>query len=165
MNLDFAFVADAATVQPGGKINVLGVFDRIRVPEFPARHARVALVMRLATSGPDAGDHAAVIRLVGPDGEQVLSLDGNLKVGPASDPHAVTRIPHILNLDRVVFKTPGTYTFEIRIDGEMAGQVPLVLEERRGGAQGGGRPGPGGPGGQGPDGVPIVFAPDGPARA
>lgn len=170
MNLDFAFVADAATVQPGGKINVLGVFDRIRVPEFPTRHARIALVMRLATSAPDAGEHAAVIRLMGPDGEKVLSLDGNLKVGPASDPDTVTRIPHILNLDRVVFKTPGRYVFEIEIDGEMAGTVPLVMEERRAPGGGGGRPGgaggPGGRPGQGPEGVPpIVFAPDGPVKA
>ncbi|TVP75256.1 MAG: hypothetical protein EA352_08720 [Gemmatimonadales bacterium] len=164
MKLDFAFVADAATVQPGGKINVLGVFDRIRVPEFPTRHARIALVMRLATSGPDAGEHSAVIRLMGPEGEKVLSLDGNLRVGPASDPTSVTRIPHILNLDRVVFKTPGQYAFEIEIDGELAGSVPLILEERKDPrSRGGGAPGSGP--GQGPEGVPIVFAPDGPARA
>lgn len=165
MNLDFAFIADAATVQPGGKINSLGIFDRIRVPEFPVRHGRIALVMRLATTAPDAGEHKAVIRLMGPEGEQVLSLDGNLQVGAATgpDPDAVTRIPHVLNLDRIVFKTPGHYKFEVVIDGDLAGSVPLILEERKAKSSGGTRGGPAP--GSGPEGVPLVFAPDGPAQA
>lgn len=157
MNLDFALIADAATVDGGGKLNVLGIFDRIRVREFPARHGRIALILRLAAGPVDTGEHEADIRLLDPDGGQVLKLDGTLTVGkPSSSSAPTTRIPHVLNLDGINFSSAGTYHFEIRIDKELVSTIPLVLEEATG--QGSGRV-------QGPEGVPVVFAPGGPAQA
>ncbi|TVP55866.1 MAG: hypothetical protein EA351_09650 [Gemmatimonadales bacterium] len=162
MNLDFALIADAATVDGGGKLSVLGIFDRIRAREFPARHGRIALVMRLAAGPEDAGGHEADIRLVDPKGEQVLRLDGTLRVGeaPPGASGAITRVPHVLNLDGITFKVPGVYEFEIRIDGDLVSTLPLTLEELRDD-----RRFPGQGSSQGPEGVPVVFAPGGPAEA
>ena len=159
MNLDFAFIADAATVDGGGKLSVLGIFDRIRARDFPARHGRISLVMRLAAAADDAGAHEADIRLTDPEGGQVLRLDGTLRVGdaPPASTGITTRVPHVLNLDGISFKMPGTYEFEIRIDGELVAKLPLILEKVSDSRRG--------PGPQGPEGVPVVFAPGGPAEA
>jgi hypothetical protein len=161
MDLDFAFLADAAVVDGSGKLSVLGVFDRIRAREFPARHGRIALVMRLAASPEDEGEHKVEIRLRSPDDHDVLRLDGQVRVGPAPQTQGMTRIAQVLNLDGVVFPRAGRYRFEIRIDDQLAAPVPLVLEGVEGREIG-----PAGPfGTTGPEGVPIVFAPGGPAEA
>ena len=46
MEIDLAFLADAATIDASGKLSVLGIFDRIGVSQFPAQHGRITLVLR-----------------------------------------------------------------------------------------------------------------------
>lgn len=95
------------------------------------------------------------IRLRDPDGESVLTLDGKIRTGrPASgSPDGITRLPHVLNLDGVVFKAEGVHQFEIGIDGELVSTLPLVVQRRE---EQGRRP---------EEGMPVVFAPGGPAQA
>lgn len=153
MYLDIALLADAATVDPAGKLNVLGVFHRLRGPEFPLRHGRLALVLRFAPDQDDPDQMDVEIRLEGPDGDLLLRLDGKVE-GRAGDDSAQVRIPQVVNLDGVVFPREGTYRFVVAVDGEVVGEVPLRVEEGRGT----GRPG----GGSGPEGgtpTPIMVPP------
>jgi hypothetical protein len=150
MNLDIGLLADAATVDASGKLNVLGVFHRLRGPEFPLRHARLALVLRFAPEGGEEGRKAVGIRLVGPEDELVLRLDGQVDVQSGGDEMDV-RIPQVLNLDGIVFPARGTYRFLVDVDGEEVGEIPLKVEEGRP-PRGAPRPGAGGP-------APIVVPP------
>ena len=55
MEIDLAFLADAATVDVSGKLNILGIFDRLSVPELPGHHPHLSLVLRLSASLGEAG--------------------------------------------------------------------------------------------------------------
>lgn len=138
MEIDLALLADAATIDASGKLNILGIFDRIQSASFPARHGRVSLVLRFSGGMDEAGEHEVAIRLVGPDGEEVVGLDGTLQLapGPGAAGGAI-RVPHVLNLDGLVFPMEGRYTFEIRVDGVHELSLPLTVSGR-GGAAGGG---------------------------
>ncbi len=153
MKLDIALVADAATVDAAGKLNVLGAFHRLRGRDFPLRHGRMALVLRFAPEASDSGTQKVEIRLLGPGDESVLQLDGKVAGRPNTNVDHI-RIPQVLNLDGVVFPEPGTYRFVVELDGKEVGRVPLRVEK------GGGRNDPGsredGPGG-GP--TPIMVPP------
>jgi hypothetical protein len=164
MTIDLSLLCDAATLDAGGKLNILGVFDRIHAREFPARHGRICLVLRVAATATDAGEHKAEIRLVTPGGDDLVRLDGSLQVGPGRGDE-VTRIPHVLNLDGVVFPEAGNYRFEVSLNGEHAVTLPLRLLAAPGGASGSAGRSGGGGSTVGPEGVPIVFAPGGPAKA
>lgn len=133
MDIDLALLADAATVDASGKLNILGVFDRISVNRFPAQHPHVSLVLRFGASMNEAGDHQVVISLSDPDGGKVMSLNGDLKVGvgPAVTGGRV-RVPQVVNMDRLVFKQPGRYSFDVSVDGVHQVSVPLYLQEARG---------------------------------
>ncbi len=154
MRLDIALVADAATVDASGKLNVLGAFHRLRGRDFPLRHGRMALVLRFAPEASDSGTLEVEIRLMGPDDESVLRLDGKVE-GRADANVDHIRIPQVLNLDGVVFPEPGTYRFVVEVGGKEVGVVPLRVEKAR-------RP-PGGPGSRegGPGGgpTPIMVPP------
>ncbi len=132
MDVDLALLADAATIDASGKLNVLGVFDRIAAAEFPAKHGRVSLVLRFSAGLEDAGKHELAIRLRDPSGGEVVGLNGSIKLGagPASSGGRV-KVPRVLNLDGLVFEEPGPYTFEVLVDGELFTSIPLNLVQNK----------------------------------
>jgi hypothetical protein len=130
MEVDLALLADAATVDAAGKLNILGVFDRISASRFPAQHPHVSLVLRFSASLAEAGGHQVVIVLTDPDGEEVIRLDGDLHVSPGSAAAGGrVRVPQVVNMERLVFKRPGRYAFDVSVDGEHQVSVPLFLHE------------------------------------
>lgn len=121
-------MADAGTVDTSGKVNILGVFDRIAVSSVPAQHPRIALILRFVGGPRDVGTHEMVIRLVDEAGEEILALDGELQVGPSpGSPGGILRIPHVLNLDGVVFPRAGQYSFDVSVDGRHQCSLPLLV--------------------------------------
>lgn len=128
MEIDLALLADAATIDASGKLNVLGVFDRISAASFPARHGRISLVLRFSAGVQEAGEHEMEIVLRDPVGEEVVRLDGTLQLGGGLG--GVTgglRVPHVLNLDGIVFKKAGRHIFDIRVNGEHLVALPLMV--------------------------------------
>jgi hypothetical protein len=98
MEVDLALLADAATIDATGKMNILGVFDRIGVSQFPAQHGRIALVLRLTAGTSEMGTHEMEIRLSDPAGAEVLSLNGEMQLGGGADAGEGIRVPHVLKL-------------------------------------------------------------------
>src|SRR6266581_4932143 len=94
MHLDFAVVADYALVDQSGKMSVLGIFQHIWVPQFPAMHPRLHLVLRLKGKRTEVGEHQVQIKLL--DEEDAgqyrfeITVDGERK---ASVPITVSQMP------------------------------------------------------------------------
>jgi len=129
MEVDLALLADAATIDGGGKLNILGIFDRLQTSAFPTRHPRMSLVLRFAAGVHEVGRHEVGIALRAPDGQEVMRIDGemNLAAGPRAVAGGVL-IPHILNMDGLVFPLPGSYAFDVKVDGEHHVSIPLTVE-------------------------------------
>jgi hypothetical protein len=128
MEIDLALLADAATIDGSGKLNILGIFDRIGVAQFPAQHGRVTLVLRFTAGTSEIGSHEVHIRMSDPDGVEVLSLNGEMQLGGGASAREAIRVPHILNLDGLVFTVPGRYSFDVKVDGEHHVSLPLSVE-------------------------------------
>lgn len=131
MEIDLAFLADAATIDASGKLNVLGVFDRIGVSQFPAQHGRITLVLRFTAGTSEIGSHEVHIRMSDPGGAEVLSLNGEMQLVGLAARHGI-RVPHILNLDGLVFTGPGMYSFDVKVDGQHHVSLPLSVEGPQG---------------------------------
>lgn len=132
MDIDLALLADAANMDSNGKLNVLGVFDRIGTATFPARHPRMVLILRFAAPISAAGRHKVTITMRGPDGSQMVRVDGEIQIKPKGPvAGGVIRVPHILNLDGLVFQHPGPHAFDIDVDGEHHLSLPLTVEGHR----------------------------------
>src|SRR3989441_12112240 len=125
MHLDFAVVADYALVDQSGKMSVLGIFQHIWVPQFPAMHPRLHLVLRLKGKRTEVGEHQVQIRLM--DEEDAELLGGSGTVNFAEPPAGVTEIEAAAVL---VFDVPvphaGEYRFEITVDGERKATRPIT---------------------------------------
>ncbi len=128
MEIDLALLADAATIDASGKLNILGIFDRIGVAQFPAQHGRVTLVLRFTAGTSEMGSHEVHIRMSDPGGAEVLSLNGEMRLVGGVTAGDGIRVPHILNLDGLVFTGPGMYSFDVKVDGEHHVSLPLSVE-------------------------------------
>jgi hypothetical protein len=129
MEVDLALLADAATIDGSGKLNILGIFDRLGTNAFPTRHPRMSLVLRFSAGIHEVGKHKVGIVLRTPDGKDAMRIDGemNLSAGPGGVSGGVL-VPHILNMDGLVFPAPGRYAFDVVVDGEHHVSIPLTVQ-------------------------------------
>jgi hypothetical protein len=132
MKVSLALLADAANVSREGKLNILGVFDRIHAKSFPVVHAQMKLVIRLEASPAEIGSkHNVEIKLLSENGEAVLGIKGQVELRGAPPGHPL-RMDQVVSMNNVRFKTPGHYEFAILIDNDQKATVPLVVSEIRG---------------------------------
>lgn len=129
MEVDLALLADAATIDGSGKLNILGIFDRLSTTSFPTRHPRLSLVLRFSASVHEVGRHEVGISLKAPDGKEVVRIDGEmtLSAGPMGVRGGVL-VPHVLNMDGLIFPVAGGYAFDVRVDGEHHVTIPLTVD-------------------------------------
>lgn len=134
MEIDLALLADAATVDAAGKLNILGVFDRIAARSFPAPHPHLSLVLRFQAALNEAGTHKVEIVLRDPKGGEVVRVTGDVHIGPGpANAGGQVRVPQVLNLGRLVFPEPGRYAFDVSVDQVHQTSIPLTLHEAGGG--------------------------------
>ena len=55
MDVTLAVLADHANVSDQGKLNILGIFDRILASNFPAVHPQLHPVLRFSASPAERG--------------------------------------------------------------------------------------------------------------
>ena len=136
MEVDLALLADAATIDGSGKLNILGVFDRLGTSSFPTRHPRLSLVLRFSAGVHELGRHDVAIALRSPDGGEVVRIDGEMNLaGGARGVSSGILVPHILNMDGLVFPVAGRYAFDVVIDGEHHVSIPLTVDGPQASAQ------------------------------
>ena len=128
MIASLAVVCDYALIDQHGKISVLGIFERIWVEHFPAVHPRLHLVLRLKGRRTEIGEHPIVIRLVDDEGREVLRGDGAVQIGEPPAGVLEVEAGAVLAFD-VPLERPGTYIFEIAVDGSLEATVPITVSQ------------------------------------
>lgn len=127
MEVDLALLADAATIDASGKLNILGIFDRLSAATFPVRHPHMVMVLRFAAGLNETGEHDVEIVLKDPDGHEVVRVDGEMNLAPGTPMAEGVRVPQVLNMDGLVFSKAGRYGFDVRVDGEHHATLPLTV--------------------------------------
>lgn len=128
MEIKFAVLCDAANVSKEDKLNVTGIFDRITVQgEFPALFPRMMLVVRVQGHATEVGSHRLIVRLCNADGKQLFSGEGPFELKAPWAPGVPTATQFIFDIAGTVFNNPGTYAFDILIDGRYEETVPLYV--------------------------------------
>lgn len=126
MDIPFAMVADEANVSTEGKLNVLGVFNRISSKGFPTMHPSMVFVFAIRAEHEDSGrEFAFRVRLVDPDGGVLRDTRGVGKV-PKVRPGDSPVLNQILRLKALQFAATGTHRFTVELAWKP--DVPPFLE-------------------------------------
>lgn len=122
-------VADYANVDQSGKLNVLGAFGRIYAHSFPAAHQSMHLVIKLGADVEDFGRQRGLhVRFRDADGKILLALPTiNFTMNRGTLP--VPEANFIIQVHNLVLPAPGQYDFEVLVDDEEMGVLPIAVEK------------------------------------
>jgi hypothetical protein len=127
MNVKLALLADYANVTAKGKLNILGIFDRISVNELPFTHPQMHVILRLEAHVAERDrTHNIEIRLYDPDGETVFDVNGEMV--PKGPPGQSIATNQILTLNNLQLIKPGGYMFVIFVNNDLKTEIPLGIE-------------------------------------
>jgi hypothetical protein len=127
MHIPMAVLADEANVSQEGKLNILGVFDRLAAPSFPTVHPKMVFVFRVQAEYADSGRSFPVrVRLVDEDGAVLFEAGGDL-VPPAVPPGELASANQIFALVGIGFPRPGSYRFVLTVGELPPHETPLIL--------------------------------------
>lgn len=125
MDVTFAVVADAANVSREGKLNVMGIFDRVFARQVPARFPPMQLVVRLEADFAELNaEHAIRVQLNDPDDEPVFDIDGTF-TPRGGQPGQKTPVNHVIQLGNLPLQQAGTHRVLVWVDNDLKRELPI----------------------------------------
>jgi hypothetical protein len=123
MKLRYAMIAEYANVTGDGKLNLMGVTDRLFAYQFPAVHRDLIVVNSIETENDDENTQQQLqVQLIDPDGRTVAELKGQLDIGSGK------QVFHQIHVFQdVQFKTPGAYQVNLFFNEKEVQNIPLEL--------------------------------------
>jgi hypothetical protein len=129
MNISLALLADCANISQEGKLNILGIFDRVNAKKLPVVHPQMQLVITIEADRAEAErEHKIEIQLIDSDGARLVGIEGNMRFA-APPPGERIKINHTSQLNNLKFDRFGAYEFKILINNEVRKSVPLTVAE------------------------------------
>ena len=124
-SIQYAHICEYARIEHSGTSSIIGIFDTIHVPGFPASFPFLHVITNL--SGARGEKITFATRLAAPDGT-VLQSSPSVEIVFHQDDARANQINGYLG---VVFKNPGTYSVELIIDGIVVHTIPFRILERQ----------------------------------
>ena len=128
MRVDCALLSDSVTVREGLLHILGGGITRIRRPEYPAQLG-LALAVRIMVHPTEAEDgHQLRLILQAGDGQAVMQLQATFGIGKPDDalPGEELAVSLPVPMYDLALPAPGSYSFELLIDGIHQTSVPFV---------------------------------------
>jgi len=123
MQLRYALLCDHANVTQDGKLNCIGIFDRLFATSFPALHRELFLVTAFETDPEDEGEQRQIhIQLINSDGQTLTDLQGQIEFGVGKQVVNQLHVFHDLQ-----FASSGPYQFNIFFDDNLVKAIDLEL--------------------------------------
>jgi hypothetical protein len=133
MEVDFAFLADAAEVSNGKLHLVGGAFDTIWARSVPLRYPKMSLALRLLFNVADLDrKHKVEIRIMNEDGKTIPpSLGGDLEIprNPNLPKGWKQGFLTVMNFVDLNFPNFGDYSFELVVDNRNEKSIPLRIAQ------------------------------------
>lgn len=120
--LTYMVIADFAFPGENGKPGIIGIFDTLGVPNFPAQHPELFVVANI--KGSENSEHEVALELEDPSGNNLL-LPNSPKIKVHLSGTGSGNVVHrFFNLS---FKQVGLHKFVLSVDGEKVGQAELQV--------------------------------------
>ena len=127
MKVEIFTLCDAATVDAGGKLNILGSFDRLNAKEVPVIHPQCSLAIKLRFERLEEGKKRFRISFVDSDGAAVMpTLDATTEVRFQGNDSTST-VSLALNIQQLKLPRFGEYSIDLAVDDRHESSIPLFV--------------------------------------
>jgi len=130
MDLTLSLICDDARERPDGRIDVVGAYDELTAPGFPAVQSRMTVVFVMEWADDETGVQSFRADLVDGTGERILTIEGETQVAPRAPGQARRRTRLIQPLQQIIFPRAGQYRFELLAGGDLHGACSLFVSEQ-----------------------------------
>jgi hypothetical protein len=127
MRVEIFTLCDAATIDAGGKLNILGSFDRLNAKEVPVIHPQCALAIKLRFERVEEGQKRMRIAFVDSDGAsvmQTLNATTQVRFGPNDSTASASLALVIQQLKLPAF---AEYSIDLAVDDRHEASIPLLV--------------------------------------
>lgn len=131
MNIEVFSLCDAATVDAGGKLNVLGAFDTIGAAGMPVAYPHFAIALRIRFDNIEKGEHRLLVNFVDLDGKHIIPAMNSVVHINFYDEQRSGSVNSVLNIQMLKFEKFGEYSIDLAIDGKKEASLPLYVKERQ----------------------------------
>src|SRR3954465_5262695 len=128
MKVEIFTLCDAATLDAGGKLNILGSFDRLNAREVPIVHPHCTLAIKLRFERVEEGQKRLRIAFVDQEGAAIMqNLDVTTEVRfQGNDPSATISVA--LNIQQLRLPKFDEYSIDLAVDGSQEASIPLFVK-------------------------------------
>ena len=127
MKVEMFTLCDAATVDAGGKLNILGSFDRLNAKQVPVIHPQCSLAIKLRFERIEEGKKRLRIAFVDSDGAAVMpTLDATTEVRFQGNDSTST-VSLALNIQQLKLPRFGEYSIDLAVDDRHESSIPLFV--------------------------------------
>jgi hypothetical protein len=121
-------LADAANISVEGKLNLLGIFQKIGSTQFPCQLS--CALIALFEAGPfDRGTQCPVrIEFIDEDGQEMFRMDGMQVAVPDQPGQILHTCNLIVNLRPLTLTKPGPHSFKILVNDRVVGEIRLQVD-------------------------------------
>src|ERR1700730_17133708 len=127
MKVEIFTLCDAATIDAGGKLNILGSFDRLNAKEAPMTHPQCALAIKLRFERVEEGQKRMRIAFIDSDGASVmptLNPTTQVRFVPNDSPASASLSLCIQQLTLPAF---AEYSIDLAVDDRHEASIPLLV--------------------------------------
>lgn len=130
MNVEVFSLCDAAT-NDRGKLNILGAFDTIWMPQTPGIHPQCTVVLRIRYDSEERGEHMITVNFVDADGNHIIPTASGKIAVDFPDQQRTGSANLILNIHGLKIDHYGEYSIDLSIDGRVVSSLPLFVLPRQ----------------------------------
>ena len=131
MNSEIASICDAATANGvGGRLNILGAFDRVFPQQFPFIIPQCAAAFRIRYQRAEAGTHKITLVIEDVCGHAIVpAMQSDFPFEPVATGFDTAAVNLILNMQRLQIARPDKYIVRLSIDDAEVATLPLYILE------------------------------------
>lgn len=118
MILKLSAVCEVARERPDGRLDLVGVFDELSAPGFPAVQERMTVVFLVEWAADESGRQPLRADMIDESGRKILTIQGHTDVEARGADRAPAQTRLIMPVEKVVFPSPGRYRFQLVAGGD-----------------------------------------------
>jgi hypothetical protein len=127
MKIEIFTLCDAATTDTGGKLNILGSFDRLMALQAPVIHQQCALAIKLRFERPEDGQKRIRIMFVDSDGKSVMPTVDTTTQVQFQDGNSSATASIVLNIQQLKLPSFAEYSIDLIVDDRHEASIPLIV--------------------------------------
>ena len=128
MKLELFTLCDYAVAVPGGKLTIVGTFDRLAVPKLPHQQPSFYLVAKIRFDITEVGERRLKFTFTDPDGREIAALPEVKIPVKLREEDYTAAMQAVLRINGLPLKQAGDHSVHLVVDDKVEATALLTIQ-------------------------------------